>query len=322
VRRQLGGVGRGRGYAVRILLVMMLVFAGGVEARQTRRHHKPRPRTAITQQQPAASAEESLAQWEEPPPPTPVAESAPPVAEVKVAAPAVPRPNAFEIGVGAGVMMRELSFNDDLFSRVHGYRLDAAPTVDAAITWFPGAHFTRGAGAHIGLDVRGSFVGVTNSNLDGASHPTTAYSVSAQLVGRIPVKQRAQLDLAIGYGRQVFEIGGQKPDVPSATYDYLRFGGGLRVFVWRLELAAHGAYRLVVGAGQLTSAEYFPRATVHAVDVDASVAIRVWRGLLVRARFDLARTFASLNPEPGDRLIAGGAVDQSLGGTLQLAYLF
>ena len=236
------------------------------------------------------------------------------------------RPSAFDIGVGAGVYMRRLSFRDDLFSKLHGYQLDAAPTIDLALTWFPGAHLTQRWLAHLGLAFRGSFALVFGSRgSDGVERATTAYGLDAGLVARIPIGRVAQPELAVAYGRQVYEVGGgvasgEKPLVPSVTYSFVRFGAGLRVRAHeRVTLDGHAGYRLLVGTGELGTT-YFPRARVDAIDADATLTVALYRGLEARLGGAVQHYFAKLNPEPGDPLVAGGLTDTHVTGTIALAY--
>jgi hypothetical protein len=230
-----------------------------------------------------------------------------------------------DVSVGAGVVTRQLSFNDDIFSRLHGYRLAAAPVIDAALVWYPGARSPWRLLANIGWSGHGSFAVVTQSRTsDGSAYPTTAYTVGSDIVGRLPLGKLTP-ELAVGYGRQAFEIHAgatAKPSIPSVTQDFVRFGLGLRARFGRVELAAHGAYRLIVGAGELISSAYFPHAHADAIDVDGTIGVALGRGISLRGSFALARLFATLHPRPGDALVAGGAVDQSLGGTLGFVWAF
>jgi hypothetical protein len=222
--------------------------------------------------------------------------------------------------------MRRLAFNDDLFAKLHGYQLDAAPTIDLAMSWFPGAHLTRGAGAHIGLSFRGSFAMVFSSRTrDGPLLSTSAYGLDTGLVGRIPIGRVVQPELAVAYGRQVYEVGGtlatgEKPTIPSVTYGFVRFGAGLRLRAGeRVAIDGHFGYRLLVGTGEL-GATYFPRARVDAIDGDATLTIAIARGFEARVGGAVQHYFATLNPEPGAPIVAGGLTDTYVTGTLMLAY--
>jgi hypothetical protein len=76
----------------------------------------------------------------------------------------------------------------------------------------------------------------------------------------------------------------------------------------------------VLTGGEITSAEYFQRATVMAVDFSLGAAVAIAKGLEVRVSADRRRYFFAMNPMPGDPLIVGGAVDDNYGITAAIAF--
>ncbi len=267
------------------------------------------------------------------PPPAP--EPVTPVAPVKAAkAPKEPkarderpRPAALDVGIGAGIVTRVLTYNDDIFGKLRGYERSLAPSLNLSLAWFPGAHFSSSWWAHIGLEAHGSYAFFTGSRSEGMTYPTRAYSFDIGLLGRIPLG-RFLPEIGVGYGMHGFEISDisadvKKPQIPSVVYSFVRIAAGLRVEATRRIFAtAHFGYRLILSAGEFQSAAYFPRSRIDGVDVDVGFGVVIWRGLQARAAFDMQRYFSSLKPEPGDPFIAGGAVDEYLGGTLEVAYRF
>jgi hypothetical protein len=64
--------------------------------------------------------------------------------------------------------------------------------------------------------------------------------------------------------------------------------------------------------GAFETDEWFPQANGAAVEAGAFVGQSLSDAFELHGGLDFVRYFFSLNPEPGDRHIAGGALDQYL----------
>jgi TolB-like protein len=234
---------------------------------------------------------------------------------------------ALDASLGPWLFSRNLSYTDNIFNQVRGYSVFPAFGFAADLTWFPGAHFSDGFIAHLGLTGAFQTSFGLNSSAEGstAEFPTSAQAYSIGLVGRIPLGALEILP-SLSYGNQSFEIDHAnavtpKPaNIPNVSYEYLRIGAGARFTIdekWAI-LGSLG-YRFVMSAGEIED-DYFPRLSVGAIDLEVGAAYRIVAGFEVRLTLDMQRYFMSMNPEPGDAYVAGGAIDQWFGATLSAAY--
>lgn len=234
---------------------------------------------------------------------------------------------ALDASLGPWLFSRNLSYTDNIFDQVRGYSVFPAFGMAADLTWFPGAHFSDGFFAHLGLTgaFQTSFGLSSSAEGSTAEFPTSAKAYSIGLVGRVPLGALEILP-TFSYGQQSFEIDHAnavtpKPaNIPNVAYEYLRIGAGARVSLddkWAL-LGSLG-YRFVMNAGEIED-EYFPKLSAGAVDLELGAAYRLIAGFELRLTLDMQRYFMSMNPDPGDPYVAGGAIDQWFGATLSAAY--
>jgi hypothetical protein len=116
---------------------------------------------------------------------------------------------------------------------------------------------------------------------------------------------------AVSYGSANFDAG-DKSGAPNARYQTVQPGAS---FAWalsdKLSLRAAAAYIHVLDAGPLKDAERFPRATVTGGAGSLGLAYAVLDTLELSASGGLRRYGIATNVIPGDKVIAGGAVDQT-----------
>ena len=181
---------------------------------------------------------------------------------------------------------RQLTYRDDLFSSLTGYRVPFAPTLGARVQVFPGRWW-------VGLQGRFEYTFTNATPTSAGRSVTNAYTGQAQLLLRIPVRH-ADLFIAAGADVRVFNVANVSS--ASARYWSAVAGIGARVQILsRLALRAELAYLYVLNAPAL-----FPRALTQAID--ASVAVEVWLvwKLDVRLAVDYRRYFMSMRSQPGD----------------------
>jgi hypothetical protein len=275
-----------------------------------------------------------------PPAPVPVAtpteappEMGAPMAETDQTLPAdhsegeIPWPAVIDFALGGGTLSHWLNYNDDLFNALGNYTLEAGPLVAGTLAFYPGAIWTRGVFAHIGLI--GDFNHTTGlaSTFENQNYSTLDDRWTAGLRIRIPIST-SEIGVSGRYGEQDFRMGvipgSNAPPVPNYTYTFVQAGLDARLQLGIVAILADGAYMDVVDDGIAQSSiaanpAYFPHAQVGAVTTGLHLGFRLWDSLELRAGADYQRYFFSFNPEPGDAHVAGGAVDQYLAATLELA---
>ncbi len=238
-----------------------------------------------------------------------------------------PRPAAIDARLGFAIVGRSFWYTDDLFMRLRPYSLAIAPAVNGAVEWYPGAHFSRGVASMFGLVADGQFTmlfGSTDSQ--GRTYPTLAFNFNAGARVRLWLLDRIDVGVLLGFSMQNFTLNrsavmlAPAEGLANTTYMGLRAGLTGRVqIVPRFAVTAGSTWQYVLSGGEITSSEFFPRSTVMGVDFSLGGALAIARGLEVRLSADWRRYFFTMNPQPGDPLIAGGAVDDNYGLTASIA---
>ncbi len=258
--------------------------------------------------------------------PTPLA--VPDAAADRLASPARDdeRPLLFEIGAFAGAGGRSFNYNDGLSAHLHSFELPIAPVTRIQAEVKPLEPLRIRALSN--LSVFGSFTqallvsGVTGTgNRVDATWQEYDAGVRYRVLGSsgaVPA-----VALAASYGDQRFAFASTLPSSdtpPSVDYTYVRGGLELR---WQLgglvALTAAAGYRYVLGEGGLQT--QFPRLSGGAVDATMGGAVRISSHFEARLALAYARYFFSMNPQPGDPFVAGGALDEFATATVGAAFL-
>jgi hypothetical protein len=232
----------------------------------------------------------------------------------------------FDASVGVRGFGRSLWFTDDFFQRLRPYDLPFAPAVAAALEWYPAA-FTRGPASWFGVVASGEYgFGFSSADAQGRAYDTAAWGFTVGVRARRTF-WRVETGLTLAYGHQVFSIdrasAGQAPPegIPNVAYQSVRVGLSGRInLLRRLSLTAGFTYLAVVSAGEVDGPDYFPRSFVGGVELRLGVAVPIARGFEARADLEWRRYFHHMNVVPGDRLIAGGAVDDFYAATVGVAW--
>lgn len=259
------------------------------------------------------------------PKPTPTRAAPPPEAAPSPRPPTVPSQGGavlLDASLGAASLLRLLDYSDDLFGALREYRLPMSALGALRVEAWPAARM-GGTLSYFGLTASAeqSFL-LKSGTKGGPSFSTNAQRITLGLLGRLPV-QSAEVTLSAAYGWQDFSISGEgdsaRPDIPNVTYRFLRGGAGLRVDVTpRVAALASAAYLHVLDSGQIATSDYFPRLTVAGVEAGLGAAWQFSSPWELRVGVDYRRYFFSMHPEPGDRLIAGGALDNYVVATAAL----
>jgi hypothetical protein len=237
----------------------------------------------------------------------------------------------FVLGVGLAGFSRDFVYNDNV-SDLPLYDLGLGPSLLINANWYPAAHFSSGAAANIGLDLRGQIAfGLDSEVQDNTSFPTSSGGFGIGVRGRVPLGSH-ELAAVVGYGRRTYSIGqvdsddatGMHPYVPSTAYSFMRLG-----------VDAHFALTQKFGVGlslaflptfSTGTEEWFENATANGIEGEVKVGYSLSRSLEVNAAFALQRFGLSFNPTIEDAMagkpIAGGAVDQYLSLALGMGWRF
>jgi hypothetical protein len=258
-----------------------------------------------------AGAQPSSPEVVPPPPYTPRASSAGTEGRLEEAIIVV----APEVGFGA----RHFGYTDRVTPTQRSYDLAAAPVVGVSVELYPLAWmdtgYLRGLGVGVGYGravLLQSAPASGNNTLGASGKVDTSWSqADVVLRDRIPLSQRTTLGAKVGYGGLDYSFdgaGAMQPELPSVGYRFVRMGVDARVRVWILAVSASADYLAVTSSGALS--DRYPRATSGGVDLSAGVAIPLAANIEARTGVRYQRFFHSMNPEPGDANVVGGALDE------------
>jgi hypothetical protein len=163
------------------------------------------------------------------------------------------------------------------------------------------------------------------SSVDSAhTSVSTSWTIfDAGLRERIPLGRSVLLGLHAGYGENAFQFSGAlqtTAQLPGVRYRFVRGGADGRVALGSFAVYAYASYLDVLDVGPVGS--YFPRATIGGVEGRFGVSRSMGRNVELSLEVAYTRFFYTLNPQPGDALVAGGALDQMAFGSLGAAYMF
>lgn len=228
---------------------------------------------------------------------------------------------ALDINIGGRFGGRNFSYNDPL-PGLRKYGMGMSPNVRLHLRWFPVAHFDDGLWSNVGLDLRGELlIGVSSENRAGQKFDTSGHNFGIGVRGRLPFRG-VELGAVLGYGVHAFELTATSkadPDVPDATYGFLRAGIDARIVIYDM-LYSHlaAAFLLGLSHGEIAADAWFPHTSGHGVEGELAFGLAFSRAVGAEMALSLQRYFMSFDPQPrdpgvrGPGRVAGGAVDQYL----------
>jgi hypothetical protein len=232
--------------------------------------------------------------------------------------PSTNRPQALDLSIGARIGSRNFGYKDSL-PGLRSYSLGPSPNLAFEGRWYPGAYFSEGALANIGLDLRAELmVGVSSENSSGQKFDTSSHAFGLGVRGRLPLGA-LELGALVGFGQHQFglsDAGTVQPGVPDIAHNFIRAGleGRYRVIA-PLTVQLRAAYLFGLGLGELTDKSWFPHASGDGVEAELAFRFSLTRAFGVELAVGVQRYFMSLNPEPTDSSVkdllrvAGGALD-------------
>jgi hypothetical protein len=114
---------------------------------------------------------------------------------------------------------------------------------------------------------------------------------------------------------------GSEAPFPDVSYRYITPDIRLRLgLAQRWRVYGRAAYLFIHDSGEIASENYFPRQSVGAAEGELAVGLLLAPAWELRLGADYRRYFFDLKPEPGAQLVAGGARDEYLTGTVTLAF--
>ena len=230
-----------------------------------------------------------------------------------------------ELGGQAGLLYRQLRYNDDLFGFLRDYELQHAKAFGGYVELFPLARaLPESVVGRLGVELRHTqMLPFDSTRSDGAEFLTRSHEfiVGVRLrVLRNELRERGfGVSVGLGYAQQRFAIlsaiamanTDNRASVPSVFYRAVRLHASGRV---PLEagffLTGHLGLRIIADAGDIDADVWFPRARRAGIEAGLHLGYVLGRGVELLAGFESRRYFYNLRPEPGDSFIAGGLLDR------------
>lgn len=237
----------------------------------------------------------------EPPPPPPPPE------------PERPRPVAIDVAAGLSVFNRSFRWEGDTAHRLRPYTLSMAPAVSLAAVWYPGAHVTSGALAHLGLTGSADFAfGMSSRDDAGREFETSALQWSVGVRARIPLGVVTPGVSAEVFNQRFYVAVPTASDdlgVPEAIYRSVALGVDVNFSLRaNISVRAGARYLAVLSAGTIGDT-VFSNATAAGVDAELGLSLGLGAGFDLRFAGGFRRYFFALHGTPEDRWVATGATD-------------
>jgi hypothetical protein len=229
----------------------------------------------------------------------------------------------FIVSLSVGAMMRHFDYVDKLSTGLRTYDLGAAPMAGLNAELFP---FARSGSGAVDVGLAGAFAqsfAAESAVPKGPALGTTwsQFDAGARARFRTGGEKSPVLGASAAYGGVDFtfsDAGSLAREIPESSYRFVRGGVDVRVPIARFAITAAGDYLGVMTAG--AAADRFPHATTRGVAMRAGLGATIVTGLEARIGAQYTRFIYTLAPQPGDRYVAGGALDQIGNVTLGLAY--
>jgi hypothetical protein len=221
--------------------------------------------------------------------------------------------------------MRHFTYHDGITKNLRDYQLSAAPLVALDGALYPFANSGAPVMQDFGLILGYAQAFAVQSMSDTAGKLDTQWQrfyAGGRARARLGSSPQAVILEASGaYGGESFFFDSTSTSsYPSVEYRFVQTNASVRVPIGRFAAMADGGYLFVLTAGDVASR--FPRSSVGGIDARVGGAFTLGAGFEARLMLSYRRFFYSMNPVPGDALVAGGALDQFWGLSGSLAYVY
>jgi hypothetical protein len=215
---------------------------------------------------------------------------------------------------------RRYQYRDDLFHALSGYRLRAAPAGILKATVYPIALLEEAPDVAVGLTAGlEQALGLSSTRADGSKVNTLANASFIGVVAQYDLG-RFELEASGTFGQHTYAA--QTELLPDVAYLHQRAGLGVTFWGRGWSVGTSAGYRRLLSAGGLSGEEWFPRLTGAGVDAEVFGTMALSPSFRLKLGVGARRYFFAFHPEPGDRHVAGGAVDQYLLGSLGLTWTY
>ena len=232
----------------------------------------------------------------------------------------------FEIGGGADIGIRKLSFDNRLTNNIRGYSVTGAPGVFIAGEIYPGAN-GKGVLRDIGIIFDyAQALGLKSAPSGGDKLDTTWNRWEIGLRARIRTGGETSpiVGVDVAYGAENFSISTDDPVLsaqsPSAAYRFVRLGLDARIPFGVAAIFGGADFLVVNSAGDVS--DRFTGTKMSGLAAHIGLGFTVMEGLEARLMARITHFGYAFNSNPGDTYIADGASDTLTSIMIGAAYVF
>ena len=237
------------------------------------------------------------------------------------------RPAYRPLTLGSGIRLfnRGFTYVDDQSGTTKDYALPLGPELVLSGEWFPGAHFTNGALAHVGLTARLSrSLALDSAGPENTTYITTDTDWAVGAIGRLPLGRHEVRALAT-YGHHEFAVESEHPRDPapsiaSVNYQHAKLGADARIALGAAAVYAGAAWLAVFDAGEIGDAAFFPGTTATGVQGAVGFGYALSDTIELRGDVDVRMYFLDFNPASDATTMVEGAIDRYIAGTIGVTW--
>jgi len=237
----------------------------------------------------------------------------------------------FVLSGGVDVLFRQFEYNQPITKNLRAYKVNGAPGFSVDLQLFPLASI-GGALGGIGLEASyGQAVALQSAPASGQKIGTTWNRFLVGLRYRIRFGDKG----GYGYVAPIAGFGGENfvfsdpggtlaKEVPAVKYTFIKAGLDARIPLGPVAVMAGAGWLFASSGGSdlETVGSRFPHHKVNGVDANLGLGVGLAKGLEARLTYRYTRFFYTMNPEPGEAYIAGGALDLMSSLHLGAAYAY
>lgn len=235
------------------------------------------------------------------------------------------RHSPVEAWLGLRGINRGIRYTGDEDGVMRPYDMPIGPSLTLGGEWYPGAHLTNGALAHLGVTLKlEQSVFLRSAGPNGASFPTSESYWALGMRTRFPLGE-GRLSLSAAIARHAFSVEAEHPrdpapDIATVAYTHGRFGADARAVMGAVTLTFDGAYLLVLDPGEIAEAHWFPGTTAHGVEAAIGFMYPLGDTFHLRASIDGRVYLLDFHPNDASSRNVGGALDRFIGATVAIGW--
>jgi len=230
-----------------------------------------------------------------------------------------------DIELGVGGLNRSLTFTQNVVVRGSAlllpYTLGVGPIGVANLVAYPWL------GEEVGnLGVEAAFqqgFGISSMLTNGGSFSDAVHDYSGGFRYRVLFANNDDLFFSLRLGEDAFTFNGADRAslaLLDTAYHYVRAGAGMHLAISdTIGVSFGGGYRDITNSAGPQMAHFFPRLTVAGADADLVGRYALREMVELRVGVEWRRYWYAMHSQPGDQIVAGGAIDQSFAFTARIA---